>query len=46
MDNPALLLLLLLAIAVMGGYYYFKRAQGRDGATTETSTQVDPPAES
>jgi len=46
MDNPALLLLLLLAIAVMGGYYYFKRAQGRDGATTDAATQVDPPAES
>lgn len=46
MDNPALLLLLLLAIAVMGGYYYLKRAQGRDGTPTESTTPVDPPAES
>jgi len=46
MDNPALLLLLLLAIAVMGGYYYFKRAQGRDVATTETTAQADPPTDS
>lgn len=46
MDNPALLLILFLAIAVMGAYYYLKRAQRRDVATTDTSTQVDPPAES
>lgn len=45
MDNPALLLILLLAIAVMGAYYYLKRAQGRDTATTEPATQVEPPAE-